>query len=179
MNYKNLTANWMPPLSFSYTNALLERILELTVREVLRVFGVALDDQVLRGAASVSNARGEIMVMAGLSGDLQGFLCLDWGVELAFEIAARRMGVEVHEFNAPMREILEEIGAAVATHFRSKLRNMGWDCALSPPAVISGTEYHFHLKPGYHHVEFALTLHGKPVWVTLSLGDWQPARYGQ
>lgn len=166
MNAQKLLTDLMKPTS-TYTDALLERILEATVREVLSVFRMPLDAEIRRKDAG--RPRGEVMVVTGFSGDLQGFLCIDWEADLAFDIASRRMGTEAMEFDRQMREMLEEIGAAVAGHFRSKLRNMGWTCDLSPTAVISGSEYHFHTKRGFHHVEFAITMNGKPIWVALNL----------
>jgi CheY-specific phosphatase CheX len=111
----------------------------------------------------------EIIVMTGFTGDVQGILSLHSSPDLAFEMAAKRMGMAVHDFDSRVREMIEELGDAVANHLRAKLQNLGWRCSFSPPAVISGSEYHFHSTRRSQYVACAVTLGGKPLWLTLGL----------
>jgi CheY-specific phosphatase CheX len=147
----------------------LETLLEATIREVLGVYRLEVDSVPKHQSPGARCSRAEIIVVSGFTGHVQGILSLNCSTELAFEIAAKRMGVEVQDFDSRVREMLEGLGEAVANHFRGKLQNMGWTCAFSPPAVISGSEYHFHSTRRSHYVACSVTLEGRPIGVTLGL----------
>jgi CheY-specific phosphatase CheX len=157
------------PSGIPRENPRLSRLLEATIREVLAVFRMVLDPAVLHSAPGGYYSRADLTVISGFTGDVQGVLCMHSSTDLAFEIASKNMGREIQEFDAYVRELLEEIGGAVASHFRAKLQNMGCVCSFSPPAVISGSEYHFHSTPRSQYVECAVTAGGIPIWMTLGL----------
>ena len=147
----------------------LENLLAATGREVLGVFHLALDPAPFPRSPGPWSPGEEIIVMAGFTGDMQGVLSLHSSPDLAFEMAAKRLGMAVHDFDSRVREMLEELGDAVANHFRAKLQNLGWRCSFSPPAVISGSEYHFHTTRRSQYVACAVIMGGKPLWLTLGL----------
>jgi chemotaxis protein CheX len=115
-------------------------LLEMAAREV---FELMLGSQLTVPAASEETAP-EITSMVGLAGKLCGVLSVCCDRKAAALMTSQMLGVQLTKVGVEMSDALGEVCNMVAGNFKNKIAGLAEGCMLSPPTVITGSDYHLH-----------------------------------
>lgn len=110
-----------------------------------------------------------ITSMVGLAGKLCGVLCVRCDGKSAALMTSKMLGVDVDNVGAEMSDALGEICNMVAGNFKNKISGMGDGCVLSPPTVITGSDYNMHSLADSPAVELNLLFESMPIAITLQI----------
>jgi len=113
-------------------------MLELATREV---FELMLGSHLILPATVEESVLPEVTAMVGLAGQLCGVLSVRCNGECAALITSKMLGVELNNVGADMSDAMGEISNMVAGNFKNKISGLGDGCMLSPPTVITGSDY--------------------------------------
>lgn len=114
----------------------------------------------------------EMIAMVGLSGRIAGVMSFHCTAQGARRMAAKMLGPAARgneEEDETARDAVGEICNMVAGTFKNKLGQVGNECKLSVPTIISGAECSMQANPGGTHVQMPFTFEGSPIAVSLNL----------
>lgn len=113
----------------------------------------------------------EMIAMVGLSGRVAGVVSFHCTAQGAKAMATKMLGAasapEEEEDSA--RDAVGEICNMVAGTFKNRLGQVGDECKLSVPTIISGAECTMQANPGGTHVQMPFIFQGSPIAVSLDL----------
>jgi chemotaxis protein CheX len=112
-------------------------LLELALREV---FELMLGSQLAMATTEEPIPR-DVTAMVGLAGKLCGLVSVHCSGKCATLITSKMLGVPLDKVGADMSDALGEISNMVAGNFKNKISGLGDGCMLSPPTVITGSDY--------------------------------------
>lgn len=118
---------------------------------------------------TVSEDNLSITSMVGLAGRLCGVLSVRCDGKAAALMTSRMLGVDVDKVGAEMSDALGEIANMVAGNFKNKISGLGDSCMLSPPTVITGSDYSMHSLADSPAVELNLLFENLPVVISLQI----------
>lgn len=113
-------------------------LLELALREV---FELMLGSQLTLPANNEEPMPREVTAMVGLAGKLCGLVGVHCSGKCAALMTSKMLGVPLDKVGADMSDAMGEISNMVAGNFKNKISGLGDGCMLSPPTVITGTDY--------------------------------------
>jgi chemotaxis protein CheX len=142
--------NWIP-------------LLEMATREV---FELMLSSQ-LAVPATAEEPAPEVTAMVGLAGQLCGVLSVRCDAKAAALIASKMLGVPPDKVGPDVSDALGEICNIVAGNFKNKIAGMAEGCILSPPTVVTGSDYTLHTQPYSPVLEVRLLFESMPIVVSL------------
>jgi chemotaxis protein CheX len=140
-------------------------LLELATKEV---FQLMLTCDLTLPAAEVSQPTG-VTSMVGLAGRLCGVLSFRCDQKSALLMTSKMLGVEVEKVDAEMSDALGEICNMVAGNFKNKITGLGDGCMLSPPTVITGSDYTTYSVADKPAVELMLLFETNPIVISLQI----------
>jgi chemotaxis protein CheX len=140
-------------------------LLELAAKEV---FQLMLTCDLTVPAAEVGPPQG-VTSMVGLAGRLCGVLSFRCDEKSALLMTSKMLGVDVEKAGAEMSDALGEICNMVAGNFKNKIAGLGDGCMLSPPTVITGSDYITYSVADKPAVELMLLFETKPVVISLQI----------
>jgi len=142
--------NWIP-------------LIELSAREVFELMlGSELD------VPTDANQGGlAVTAMVGLAGQLCGVLSVRCAAESGALMASRMLGMNVDEGDAEVSDALGEVCNMVAGNFKNKIAGLAEGCMLSPPTVITGSDYDLHSKADSPAIEVRMVFEGRPIVISL------------
>jgi chemotaxis protein CheX len=120
---------------------------------VAEVFELMMGVVCVPGTAEPTEARtpGGVTAIVGLAGSLHGACVLRMREEAALKMAERLVGAPMSAFDRTVKDALGEACNMLAGTWKGKLEGFTSTCMLSVPAVISGSNYEFHLPaPAFH-----------------------------
>jgi chemotaxis protein CheX len=85
-----------------------------------------------------------VTAMVGLAGQLCGVLNIHCNSHAAALMASKMLHVPFDQVGEGMSDALGEICNMVAGNFKNKVPGLGDGCMLSPPTVITGSDYDLH-----------------------------------
>ncbi len=144
--------NWIP-------------LLELAAGEV---FELMLNCQLTLPIAAEEKAM-DVTAMVGLAGQLCGVLSVSCGQNAAALMTSKMLGVEPEKVGPEASDALGEICNMVAGNFKNKIAGLGDGCLLSPPTVITGTNYNLHSPVDSAVLEVRLLFEDMPVVISLRI----------
>lgn len=115
-------------------------LLDMAAREV---FELMLGSQ-LTVPATAEEASLDITSMVGLAGQLCGVLSVRCSGKAAALMTSKMLGVELDKIGPQMADALGEVCNMVAGNFKNKIAGLAEGCMLSPPTVITGSDYSLH-----------------------------------
>ena len=115
-------------------------LLELAAREV---FELMLSSQ-LTVSTTPEEANLDITSMVGLAGQLCGVLSVRCSGKAAALMASKMLGMELDKVGPETADALGEVCNMVAGNFKNKIAGLAEGCMLSPPTVITGSDYSLH-----------------------------------
>jgi chemotaxis protein CheX len=149
----NSHENWLP-------------LMEVAAREV---FELMLGSQLTVPAATLEEAPLGVTAMVGLAGQLCGVLSVCCDGKTAALMTSKMLGVTLDKVGPEVQDALGEICNMVAGNFKNKIAGLGDGCMLSPPTVITGTDYDLHSLADSPGLELRLLFEGMPIRITLQV----------
>jgi chemotaxis protein CheX len=142
-------------------------LIELAAREV---FELMLNCRltVLKTAEATAL---EITSMVGLAGKLCGVLSVRCGRRAGALMASKMLGVPLEKVGPEVSDALGEIANMVAGNFKNKISGLSEGCMLSPPTVITGTDYDLHSRADSPALEINLLFEGMPIVISLQINS--------
>ena len=144
--------NWMP-------------LMEVAAKEV---FELMLSCQ-LTSPDAVDDSPMAVTAMVGLAGQLCGVLSFCCSEKAATLMTSKMLGVDLEKAGPELSDALGEICNMVAGNFKNKIAGLGDGCMLSPPTVITGSDYGMHSLADSPGLEIRLLFEGMPIKVTLQI----------
>src|SRR6202142_4411669 len=112
-------------------------LLEVATREV---FELMLSCQ-LTVAAAPDESTLDVTAMVGLAGQLCGVLSVRCSGKAAAVMTSKMLGVTLDKVGSEVADALGEVCNMVAGNFKNKIAGLAEGCMLSPPTVITGSDY--------------------------------------
>ncbi len=140
-------------------------LLEMATREV---FELMLSCQ-LTVAPTPEEPTPEVTAMVGLAGQLCGVLSVRCGNKAAALMASKMLGVELDKVGAEVSDAIGEVCNMVAGNFKNKIAGLAEGCMLSPPTVITGSDYSLHSLAESPGLEINLLFERMPIVISLQI----------
>jgi chemotaxis protein CheX len=144
--------NWIP-------------LIDMAAREV---FELMLSCQ-LTAPTSAENTALDVTSMVGLAGQLCGVLSVQCSGKAATLMASKMLGVEVEKVGPEVSDALGEVCNMVAGNFKNKIAGLAEGCMLSPPTVITGSDYNLRSRADSPALEVRFLFEGMPILISLQL----------
>jgi len=140
-------------------------LLEMATREV---FELMLSCQ-LTVATAPEEPTPEVTAMVGLAGQLCGVLSVCCDHKAAALMTSKMLGVELDKVGAEVSDALGEVCNMVAGNFKNKIAGLAEGCMLSPPTVITGSDYSLHSLAESPGLEINLLFERMPMVISLQI----------
>jgi chemotaxis protein CheX len=140
-------------------------LLELATREV---FQLMLGTE-LKVPATPVTPHQEVTAMVGLAGQLCGVLSVRCEQKAAVLMTCKMLGVEAEKVGTEMSDAMGEICNMVAGNFKNKITGLGDGCMLSPPTVITGSDYVTYSIADKPSLEVTMIFESMPLVVALEI----------
>jgi chemotaxis protein CheX len=140
-------------------------LLDLATREV---FELMLSCQ-LTAPATPEETNRDITAMVGLAGRLCGVLSVCCDKKVAVLMTSKMLGVALDKLGPEVADALGEVCNMVAGNFKNKIAGLGDGCMLSPPTVITGSNYDLHSLAVSPALEVKLLFEGLPIFISLQI----------
>jgi chemotaxis protein CheX len=142
-------------------------LLEMAVREV---FELMLGSQ-LTAPADGEETKPEYTAMVGLAGQLCGLLSLRCNGKAAALMTSKMLGVELDKVGPEVADALGEVCNMAAGNFKNKIAGLAEGCMLSPPTVVTGSDYALHSMSDFPSLEVRLMFEGILIVITLQINS--------
>lgn len=140
-------------------------LLDMATREVFEVMlGCRLEP-----SASSATSDLDTTSMVGLAGALCGVMSIRCGSKAATLMASKMLGVEPDKVGPEISDALGEVCNMVAGNFKNKITGLAEGCMLSPPTVITGSDYTTESLTDTPALEVELLFEGMPVVISLEV----------
>lgn len=103
----------------------------------------------------------------GLAGDLRGILNLHFPDEVARDITASLLGMEIEELDDDVKDAIGEITNMVAGGIKTALAREGMDLELSIPTTVAGKSYQVNCFSGANRVIIPIAVPKGTFWAEL------------
>jgi chemotaxis protein CheX len=140
-------------------------LLETATREV---FELMLGSQ-LTTPATQEDLGHDVTAMVGLAGQLCGVLSVRCDGKAAALMTSKMLGVELDNVGPEVSDALGEVCNMVAGNFKNKIAGLAEGCMLSPPTVITGSDYTLHSLGESAGLEISLLFERMPLVVSLQI----------
>ena len=149
----------------------IEGWLQLLILSVREVFQTMLRAKVAPVFEPASFLTLEWTAMVGLTGELRGVLMLSCDEASAVRITSKMLGISLNEPDDQTADAIGEVCNMIAGNFKHKVSGLSAHCALSPPWVITGTDYRVHRQESgaKESLRVTLTFEGAPIYVSLEV----------
>lgn len=132
------------------------------------VFELMLSSQLTTGE-HVDNANMDVTAMVGLAGQLCGVLSLRCSQKSAALMASRMLGVALDKVCPEIADALGEVCNMVAGNFKNKIAGLADGCMLSPPTVVTGSDYNLHSIADSPTVKVTMMFENTPLNIDLQI----------
>jgi len=140
-------------------------LLEVATREV---FSLMLGCQ-LTVAAAAEESILDVTAMVGLAGQLCGVLSVRCGGKAAALITSKMLGVALDKVGPEVADALGEVCNMVAGNFKNKIAGLAEGCMLSPPTVVTGSDYTLRSRADSPALEVRLLLEDLLIIISLQV----------
>jgi chemotaxis protein CheX len=140
-------------------------LLEMATREV---FELMLGCQ-LAVPANAAEPSPEVTAMVGLAGQLCGVLSVRCSGKAAALMTSKMLGVGLDKVGLQVSDALGEVCNMVAGNFKNKIAGLAEGCMLSPPTVVTGSDYTLHSLAESPGLEISLLFEGMPIVISLQI----------
>jgi chemotaxis protein CheX len=144
--------NWIP-------------LIDMATREV---FELMLSSQ-LAVPTAPEEKRPDVTAMVGLAGQLCGVLSLRCSGKAAAIMASKMLGMDLDKVGPEIADALGEVCNMIAGNFKNKVSGLSDGCMLSPPTVVTGSDYDLHSMADSPALEVRLLFEGMPISISLQI----------
>ena len=140
-------------------------LLEMATREVFELMlGCPLSI-----ASPTDEVNPEVTAMVGLAGQLCGVLSVRCDHRAAALMTSKMLGVELDKVGEQVSDALGEVCNMVAGNFKNKIAGLAEGCMLSPPTVVTGSDYTLHSVAESPGLEIMLLFERMPMLISLQI----------
>lgn len=111
----------------------------------------------------------DVTAMVGLAGQLCGVLSVRCDGKAAALITSKMLGVAVDKVGPEVGDAMGEVCNMVAGNFKNKISGLAEGCMLSPPTVITGSDYTMRSLADSPALDVRLLFEGLPIVVSLQV----------
>jgi chemotaxis protein CheX len=111
----------------------------------------------------------EFTAMVGFAGQMCGLFTLRSSTQSAGVMACKMLDVQLTNDDAQIWDAIGEIANMIAGNFKNKLVGLENRCMLSPPTVITGSDYKRSAMKDSYLLEVALLFEGAPITVAVEV----------
>jgi chemotaxis protein CheX len=111
----------------------------------------------------------EVTAMVGLAGQLCGVLSVRCDGKAAALMTSKMLGVELDKVGPEISDAIGEVCNMVAGNFKNKIAGLAEGCLLSPPTVITGSNYSLHCLAESPGLELRLLFERMPIVISLEI----------
>ncbi len=140
-------------------------LLEMAAREV---FELMLSCP-LSESPTVDDSTLDVTAMVGLVGRLCGVLSVRCDGNAAALMTSKMLGVPLGKVGSEVSDAMGEVCNMVAGNFKNKISGLGEGCMLSPPTVITGSDYNLHSMADSPAVEIRMLFEKMPLVISLQI----------
>ena len=140
-------------------------LLEMATREV---FELMLGCQ-LAVNSTAEQPTPEVTAMVGLAGMLCGVLSVRCNGKAAALMTSKMLGVDLDKVGPEVSDALGEVCNMVAGNFKNKIAGLAEGCMLSPPTVVTGSDYSLHSLAESPGLEISLLFERMPIVISLAI----------
>jgi chemotaxis protein CheX len=140
-------------------------LLEVAAREV---FDLMLGCQ-LTVPTSPDETTLDVTAMVGLAGQLCGVLSVRCAEKAAALMTSKMLGVNLDKVGPEVADALGEVCNMVAGNFKNKIAGLAEGCMLSPPTVITGSDYTLRSLADSPALEVRLLFEGMLLVISLQV----------
>jgi chemotaxis protein CheX len=140
-------------------------LLEMATREV---FELMMSCQ-LTPELSMDQSGMNVTAMVGLGGQLCGVITVRCNAKAAVLMASKMLGLPVEKVGQDFSDAIGEVCNMVAGNFKNKIAGLSNGCMLSPPTVITGSDYSLHSLADSPALQVRMLFENLPVIVTLQI----------
>jgi len=143
-------------------------VLVVAAREV---FETMLNTKLIPVFEPAQSVRLDWTAMVGLAGMLCGVVTFSCDEQSAIQIASKMLGTHLDEADERAGDAVGEICNMIAGSFKHKINGLSDHCWLSPPTVVTGTDYRVH-RQADSSMEFCrvtFVFEGTPIFVSLEI----------
>ena len=144
--------NWIP-------------LLDTAAKEV---FELMLGCQ-LTAAVTTEEINMDVTAMVGLAGQLCGVLSVRCDQKAATLMTSKMLGVALDKVGREVADALGEVCNMVAGNFKNKIAGLAEGCLLSPPTVITGSDYNLHCMADSPAIEIRMLFESMPIAISLQI----------
>jgi chemotaxis protein CheX len=144
--------NWIP-------------LLDTAAKEV---FELMLGCQ-LTAAVTTEEINMDVTAMVGLAGQLCGVLSVRCDQKAATLMTSKMLGVALDKVGREVADALGEVCNMVAGNFKNKIAGLAEGCLLSPPTVITGSDYNLHCMADSPAIEIRMLFESIPIAISLQI----------
>lgn len=141
-------------------------LLETATREV---FELMLSCQLTVSATNTEETNMDVTAMVGLAGQLCGVLSVRCDGKAAALMASKMLGVPLDKVGPEVADALGEVCNMVAGNFKNKISGLAEGCMLSPPTIVTGSDYNLHSLADSPAVEIRMLFEKMPVVISLQV----------
>ena len=143
-------------------------LLALAAQEV---FAVMLDSRLAVASESPASEEADVTAMVGLAGQVSGLVTVRCTTAAATLMVSRMLGLAAEQAGPETWDAVGEVCNMIAGNFKNRVTGMGDGCALSPPTVLTGSDYRLHSLTGSAEFKTKLRFEGFPLIVSLEVWD--------
>jgi chemotaxis protein CheX len=144
--------NWIP-------------LLEMATREVFELM-LSCD---LTPAPGMDESGMDVTSMVGLAGQLCGVITVRCHQKAAILMASKMLGLPIEKVGPDFSDAIGEVCNMVAGNFKNKIAGLSDGCMLSPPSVITGSDYSLHSLADSPGLQVRMLFENLPVIITLQI----------
>lgn len=123
----------------------------------------------LTSTSTVDESGMDVTSMVGLAGQLCGVITVRCHEEAAILMASKMLGLPVEKVGHQFADAIGEVCNMVAGNFKNKIAGLSDGCMLSPPSVITGSNYSLHSLADSPGLQVRMLFENQPVLVTLQI----------
>lgn len=123
----------------------------------------------LTPASSIDESNMNVTSMVGLAGQLCGVITVRCNEKTAVLMASKMLGLPVEKVGSDFSDALGEVCNMVAGNFKNKIAGLSDGCMLSPPSVITGSDYSLHSLADSPALQVRMLFENLPVIITLQI----------
>jgi chemotaxis protein CheX len=141
-------------------------LIDTAAREV---FDVMLGSQLRSPADESEGTVLNVTAMVGLAGKLCGVMSVQCDGNSAELMASKMLGVDCDRVGGDASDAIGEVCNMIAGHFKNKITGLGEGCMLSPPTVITGSDYSLRSLADKPVLQVRLLFEGRPILISLQI----------
>jgi chemotaxis protein CheX len=111
----------------------------------------------------------DVTAMVGLAGQLCGVLSVRCTGKAAAMMASKMLAMDLDKVGPEISDALGEVCNMVAGNFKNKVAGLSEGCMLSPPTVVTGSDYNLHSMSDSPALEVRLLFEGMPINISLQI----------